>query len=78
MGLLSILDYHRLVNPAQVTGDQLTDYCKGKISTFKIPRFWKFVDSYPLTVTGKVMKYRMREVSVEELGLQKVAAMETA
>src|SRR5437588_3802560 len=73
-----VMAWVKLREGAQVTGDQLTDYCKGKISTFKIPRFWKFVDSYPLTVTGKVMKYRMREVSVEELGLQKVAAMETA
>jgi fatty-acyl-CoA synthase len=43
--------------------------CRGQIATFKIPRYWKLVDSFPMTVTGKIQKYRMREISVEELGL---------
>ena len=62
----------------QVTGDELAAYCRGKISTFKIPVYWKFVDAYPMTVTGKVMKFQMRQASVEELGLQRAAAVETA
>ena len=40
-----------------------------RIATFKIPRYWKFVDAFPMTVTGKIQKYRMREISTEELGL---------
>ncbi len=63
---------------AQVTGDELTAWCKGKIATYKIPRHWKFVDSFPMTVTGKVQKFKMREVSVEELGLEKAAGVRTA
>jgi len=57
---------------------ELVAYCTGKISTFKVPRYWKFVDEFPMTVTGKVQKFRMREVAVAELGLSQVAAIETA
>ena len=53
-------------------------FCKGQIATFKIPRYWKFVSEYPMTVTGKIQKFRMREISVEELGLQSAASIETA
>jgi fatty-acyl-CoA synthase len=73
-----VMAWVKLREGAKTTGDELTAYCKGKIATFKIPRYWKFVDAYPMTVTGKVMKFRMREMAVEELGLQKAAAMETA
>ena len=41
---------------------------------YKIPRHWKFVDAFPMTVTGKVQKFRMREIAVEELGLQAAVA----
>jgi fatty-acyl-CoA synthase len=63
---------------ATATGEELAAWCKGKIATYKIPRHWKFVDSFPMTVTGKVQKFKMREVSVEELGLEKAAGMRTA
>jgi len=63
---------------ASLTGPELTAYCAGKIATFKIPRHWKFVDEFPMTVTGKVQKFRMREISEQELGLQIVAATKTA
>ncbi len=52
-----------------LTAEELTKFCAGKISTFKIPKFWKFVTEFPMTITGKVQKFRMREVSVQELGL---------
>jgi fatty-acyl-CoA synthase len=58
--------------------DSILAFCKGRISSYKIPRFVKFVDGYPMTVTGKIQKFRMREMAVEELGLQHAAAMETA
>src|ERR671936_779533 len=63
---------------ASVNGDELAAWCKGKIATYKIPRHWKFVDAFPMTVTGKVQKFKMREVAVEELGLQQAAGMRTA
>jgi fatty-acyl-CoA synthase len=63
---------------APLTGAELEAFCKGRIATFKIPRYWKFVDAFPMTVTGKVQKFRMREQSVAELELQRAAAVETA
>ena len=46
------------------------DFCRGRIAHFKVPRYVKFVDEFPMTVTGKVQKFRMREQAVEELGLR--------
>ena len=63
---------------AKVTGEELAAWCRGKIASFKIPRHWKLVDSFPMTVTGKVQKFKMRETSVEELGLEKAAGIRTA
>lgn len=54
---------------ATLTPESLTKYCCGKIAVFKIPRYWKLVAEFPLTVTGKVQKFRMREIAVAELGL---------
>jgi fatty-acyl-CoA synthase len=60
------------------TADTLEAFCRGRIATNKIPRYWKFVDAFPMTVTGKVQKYLMRQASVEELGLQAAASVTTA
>lgn len=61
-----------------MTAEALRAHCHGKIASFKLPRHWKFVDEFPLTVTGKVQKFRMRELAVVELGLAVAAAIETA
>jgi fatty-acyl-CoA synthase len=64
-----------------LTPDQLTQYCEGKIARYKVPRYWKLMgpgEMWPMTISGKVQKYRMREMAVEELGLQKAAAVRTA
>ena len=50
-----------------VTAKQLVDFCKGKIAHFKIPRYFKFVEEYPLTVTKKVKKNVMRDISNEQI-----------
>jgi fatty-acyl-CoA synthase len=63
---------------AHPTVASLEAFCRGRIATNKIPRYWKFVDAFPMTVTGKVQKYLMREASVEELGLQAAASVTTA
>jgi fatty-acyl-CoA synthase len=60
---------------AQLTGEALEAFCRNQIASNKIPRYWKFVDSFPMTVTGKVQKYLMRAASVEELGLKAEAAV---
>jgi len=54
------------------------DFCRGKIAHYKIPRYVKVVDEFPMTVTGKVRKVEMRERSVAELGLESAAATATA
>lgn len=61
-----------------VTADELKAFCKERLAYFKVPNYWKFVDSFPTTVTGKIQKYKMREISIVELGLQDIAKIETA
>lgn len=56
----------------EVSDEALRDFCKGKITHFKIPRYFKFVENFPMTVTGKIQKFKMREISVKELGLEDV------
>jgi len=73
-----IMAWVKLRPGAQVTGEELRSFCGGKIASYKIPRYWKFVDGFPMTVTGKVQKFKMREAAVEELGLAKAAAVQTA
>jgi len=63
---------------SSLTGEEIRAYCKGKIATYKIPRYYKFVDAFPMTVTGKIQKYKMRETAIHELGLEKAAAIKTA
>src|SRR5262249_43296584 len=46
-----------------VTLEELTAFCTGKIATFKIPRYWKITEQFPMTVTGKIQKFKMRELS---------------
>ena len=52
---------------ASVDAKGLPAFCRGTIATYKIPRYWKIVDAFPMTVTGKVQKYLMREISTREL-----------
>jgi fatty-acyl-CoA synthase len=60
------------------TEDQIRDFCRGKIAYFKIPRYVRFVDSFPMTVTRKVQKFLMREQEIRERGLDRVANIEMA
>lgn len=53
----------------ELSESDLLEYCQGKIAHYKIPKYWKFVDEFPMTVSGKVRKVEMRELSVKELGL---------
>jgi len=73
-----VMAWVKLREGATSSGEELGAWCKGKIATYKIPRHWKFVDSFPMTVTGKIQKFKMREESVEELGLAKAAGVRTA
>ena len=62
----------------EMTPEAVRDFCKGEIASFKIPRLVKFVDSFPITISGKVQKFRMREIEIHEQGLEKVAQRKTA
>ncbi len=63
---------------ATMDAEALRAFCQGRIAHFKIPRYIKVVDSFPMTVTGKVQKYKMREQAIEELGLDAAAATKMA
>jgi fatty-acyl-CoA synthase len=73
-----LMAWVRVKEGSSIAGEQLEEYCRGRIASYKIPRYWKFVDGYPMTVTGKIQKFKMREVAIEELGLQKAASVQTA
>ena len=49
--------------------DEVRAFCKGKIAHYKVPRYMKFVDAFPMTITGKIQKFKIRELMQQELGL---------
>jgi fatty-acyl-CoA synthase len=65
---------------AGATADEesIREHCRGRIAHYKVPRYVLFVDAFPMTVTGKIQKFIMRQQSVEEWGLQTAAGMQTA
>jgi fatty-acyl-CoA synthase len=67
-----------LRDDASVTPDEVREFCRGRISHYKIPRYVKLVDGFPMTVTGKVQKFKLREQAIDELGLGTAASAGTA
>jgi fatty-acyl-CoA synthase len=63
---------------AELSAEDLRAYCGGKIARYKIPRYVRFTGEFPMTVTGKVQKFKMRETSVAELGLESASQTRTA
>jgi fatty-acyl-CoA synthase len=61
-----------------MTAETLHEFCTGRLARYKIPRYVRIVDEFPMTVTGKIRKVEMRRISIEELGLQAVAAVKHA
>jgi fatty-acyl-CoA synthase len=61
-----------------LTAESLREFCQGKLAHYKVPRYVHIVDEFPMTVTGKIRKVEMREVSVELLGLGEAAAAKHA
>ena len=68
----------RLREGASLSLEAMQDFCRGKIAHYKIPRYLKITQDFPMTVTGKIQKFKMRETTVEELGLQTQDAVPTA
>jgi fatty-acyl-CoA synthase len=68
----------RLRDGAVLDAEGVREFCRGRLAHFKIPRYVLVVDDFPMTVTGKVQKFKMREDAVEQLGLAAAAGMRTA
>jgi len=73
-----LMAWVKIKNGSVVLPESIKEFCKGKIAHYKIPRYYKFVDEFPMTVTGKIQKFKMREMSIKELGLEEVARIKTA
>jgi fatty-acyl-CoA synthase len=73
-----VMAWVRLKDGQSACADDLRDFCRGKIAHFKIPRYWKLVDTFPMTVSGKVQKFKLREAAIAELDLATAAAIRTA
>jgi fatty-acyl-CoA synthase len=65
-----VMAWIKLRAGVSMSAERLRGMCEGRISTFKIPRHWKFVDAFPMTVTGKVQKFRMREIAMEDVATE--------
>jgi len=60
------------------TEDEIKEYVRGHLARHKTPKYVRFTDSFPMTASGKIQKYKLREAAIEELGLQAAASIETA
>lgn len=67
-----IIAWVSLKSGAKMNEDDIKAFCKGKIAHYKVPRYIKFTDEFPMTVTGKIQKYKMRQESIAELGLEEL------
>jgi fatty-acyl-CoA synthase len=54
----------------EMSEDEARDFCRGKIANYKVPKYVKFVDSYPMTASGKIQKFKLREMAIRELQLE--------
>ena len=54
----------------EMTVDEVREFCKGKIANYKIPKYVKFVEGYPMTASGKIQKFKLRDMAILELNLE--------
>ena len=74
----AVLAWIRLKPGESATEEEMRDFCRGRIAHFKLPQYVRFVEAFPMTLSGKVQKYRIRQIEIEERGLQAAAQTETA
>jgi fatty-acyl-CoA synthase len=74
----TVLAWIRLRAGAAATEDEVREFCAGKIAHFKIPQYFRFVDAFPMTVTGKIQKFKIRQQEIRERGLEELAKIKTA
>jgi fatty-acyl-CoA synthase len=73
-----IMAWVKLRDGASLSQEDIRAFCEGRIAHFKIPRYVQLTHEFPMTVTGKIQKYKMREAAIELLGLQAAAGITTA
>ena len=73
-----VMAWVQLRDGAETDAEQIKDFCRGAIARYKVPRHIKFTDSFPMTITGKIQKFKMREQSIKELGLGEAAQVRSA
>ncbi len=74
----SVAAWIRLKAGETCNENEVREFCMGKIAHFKIPQYIRFVDAFPMTVTGKIQKYVIRQSEIKERGLEKAAGIQTA
>ncbi len=73
-----IMAWVKLKEGETATEEEIKEFCRDQIAHFKIPRYIKFTNEFPMTVTGKVRKVEMRAISIKELNLEQADEIETA
>src|SRR5262245_15648426 len=73
-----VMAWVRLAPGATADEAELVAHCKGRLASYKLPRYWQFTETFPMTVTGKIQKFRLRQMAIELLGRQADAAEKTA
>jgi len=61
-----------------MTEEEVMEFCRGRIANYKVPHYVKFVDEYPMTASGKIQKFKLRDMAIAELHLEEAAAIKTA
>jgi len=74
----AVMAWVRLKEGETASPTDIQDFCKDQIAHFKVPQYIKFTDSFPMTVTGKIRKVEMREISIREIGLENLTQIQTA
>ncbi len=73
-----VMAWVKLKEGSIISQEDLHTFCHNQIALYKIPKYWKFVTGFPMTITGKIRKVEMREQSIIELGLEKAAGIKTS
>ncbi|WP_343605553.1 AMP-binding protein [Fluviicola sp.] len=73
-----VMAWVRLKDGAKINQQELVEFCRNNIAHYKVPKYWKFVDEFPMTITGKVRKVEMRETAIKELDLSSVSRIKTS
>jgi fatty-acyl-CoA synthase len=73
-----VVAWVKLEKGSTLQPEDIIQFCKGKIASYKIPKYIKIIDSFPMTVTGKIQKFKMREIMIREMQLEDTAKVKTA